>query len=211
MEISNDEYMATFKSNRDMQKMALQMALETRKFEIDLYWRRAIYFWTFIGAAFAGIVAIQASEAEAKDSFTVLVSCLGFVFSCAWVCVNKGSKFWQENWEKHVDLLEDEISGPIYKVVFSLDRKSVGIVGMLTGSSAISVSKVNQMLSIYMSIIWAALVVHFFPSFDCVSEISRFHAFLVVGSILTAFSFFKLGKASQSGFSRGAVKRSTIV
>lgn len=33
---------------------ALALALDIRKFEIDLYWKRATYFWAFIAAAFAG-------------------------------------------------------------------------------------------------------------------------------------------------------------
>lgn len=33
-------------------KSALATALDIRKYEIDLYWRRAAYFWTFIAAAF---------------------------------------------------------------------------------------------------------------------------------------------------------------
>ena len=32
---------------------ALEYALETRKFEIELYWERAKYFWAFIAASFA--------------------------------------------------------------------------------------------------------------------------------------------------------------
>jgi hypothetical protein len=41
------------------QKRALDMALETRKFEIDLYWRRTIYFWAFISLAFVAYFTIQ--------------------------------------------------------------------------------------------------------------------------------------------------------
>ena len=33
---------------------ALQYALDIRKFEIELYWKRAAYFWVFIGLAFTG-------------------------------------------------------------------------------------------------------------------------------------------------------------
>ena len=31
-----------------------------------------------------------------------------FFFSYAWVIVNKGSSFWQKNWERHIDVLEGQ-------------------------------------------------------------------------------------------------------
>ncbi len=37
-------------------KKALELALEIRKFEIELYWKRATYFWAFITIALAGYV-----------------------------------------------------------------------------------------------------------------------------------------------------------
>ncbi|HCD6357309.1 TPA: hypothetical protein NDU07_005770, partial [Klebsiella variicola] len=124
MQKSNDfndlDYEEAFLSNPCKRDKALTYALEIRKFEIELYWKRATYFWTFIGASLVAFIAIQSSNsllAEYRGELTLLVGCLGVVFSFAWVCVNKGSKFWQQNWEKHVDMLEDDITGPLYKVV----------------------------------------------------------------------------------------------
>src|SRR5579864_817840 len=113
--ISESEYHAAFSNKAE----ALKNALEIRKFEIDLYWKRAAYFWTFIGATFAAYGAVQASSAHAdvKTDLSVIASCLGLVFSLGWFLANRGSKQWQENWENHVDLLEDEIIGPLYKTV----------------------------------------------------------------------------------------------
>lgn len=112
-EITPEEYKTAFKGK---EPEALKQALDIRKFEIELYWKRAAYFWTFIGATMAGFLAIQASSAQNKQDLAVILACLGIVFSFAWVCVNRGSKFWQENWEKHVDVLEDEVTGPLYKI-----------------------------------------------------------------------------------------------
>src|SRR5690554_7502176 len=78
---------------------------------------------------------------------SVILSCLGVVFSFAWFCVNRGSKYWQENWEKHVDVLEDEVTGPLYKVVLSRNphaSKADKFRNLLTGPSPLSVSKINQ-------------------------------------------------------------------
>ena len=115
----DEQYSKDFLSDKKLNKEALERALDIRKFEIDLYWKRATYFWTFIAATLAGFVVVQASAASNKEAMSVLLACLGIVFSVGWVCVNRGSKFWQENWESHVDMLEDEIGPPLYKVVIS--------------------------------------------------------------------------------------------
>ena len=114
--ISPEQYSDYFQGKEEK---ALERALDIRKFEIDLYWKRAAYFWAFIGATFAGFLAIQASAADNKQDFAVILSCLGVTFTFAWFCLNRGSKFSQENWEKHVDVLEDQVTGPLYKVVLS--------------------------------------------------------------------------------------------
>ena len=41
------------------QARALAHALDIRKFEIQLYWTRAAYFWTFIGASLAAYGAVR--------------------------------------------------------------------------------------------------------------------------------------------------------
>jgi hypothetical protein len=96
---------------------ALAFALDIRKFEIELYWKRATYFWAFIAAAFAGYALTYKSATEHEPWLSLLFSALGLVFAFAWYLVNRGSKFWQNNWERHVDLLEDMTMGPLYKVV----------------------------------------------------------------------------------------------
>ncbi|SDF78309.1 hypothetical protein SPACI_034340 [Sporomusa acidovorans DSM 3132] len=81
-----------------------------------MYWKRATYFWTFIGVIFAGyFLLIKETNVNYLNLF--FVNCLGFIFSFCWYLVNKGSKFWQSNWEKQVDMLEERVHGPLYKIV----------------------------------------------------------------------------------------------
>ena len=104
--------------DREKAKTALEHALDIRKFEIGLYWQRATYVWTLIAATFAGYFAVLAAEKMVDQYFNAYVlACVGFVFSLAWFLTNRGSKYWQENWESHVDMLEDTIAGPLYKTV----------------------------------------------------------------------------------------------
>ena len=145
-------------------KEALKVALDVRKFEIELYWKRATYFWTFIAATFVGYNAVQGSQD--KEFLKFLLSSLGFVLSLGWGLANRGSKQWQENWEHHVDHLEDEIMGPLYKVTLPRMRPK-GLLAWLdfisVGPSRHSVSKINQLISLYIIVIWAVLLYRSMP------------------------------------------------
>jgi hypothetical protein len=135
----------------------LAYALDIRKFEIELYWKRATYFWAFIAAAFAGYGLTYKTSADYEPLLSVVFSSLGLVFSFAWYLVNRGSKFWQSNWEQHVDLLEDMTLGPLYKVV-AVSKESVD-GNPMNSPGQFSVSKVNQILSAFVVTTWAILFV----------------------------------------------------
>ena len=130
----------------------------------------------------AGFLAIQASSAQNKQDFAVILSCLGIVFSFAWVCVNRGSKFWQENWEKHVDVLEAKVTGPLYKIVMSRNAMSSTkekTVHLFTGPSPISVSKINQIISLYVFVLWVCLFLYSLPEFGLDRKVNWFYVVLV--------------------------------
>lgn len=144
---------------------AFEYAVRTREFEISLYWERAKYFWTFIAVAFAIFGVIQKiTSGDNKIFLSILVSCLGLLFSFAWYCVNRGSKQWQENWENHVALLEDNVTGPLFKIVLTRDesqRKKVR--DFFIGPGPFSVSKINQLVSIYITFFWLFLLIYSTP------------------------------------------------
>lgn len=135
---------------------ALHYASDIRKFEIELYWKRATYFWGFIAAAFAGYALTYKNGAEHEPWLTLIFSAVGLIFSFSWYLVNRGSKFWQQNWERHVDLLEDMTLGPLYKIVAEPFNKNRNF---LTAPGQFSVSKINQMLSVFVSLIWFILYI----------------------------------------------------
>jgi hypothetical protein len=161
-EISHrSQYLERFSGNfvKDTkQAEALKQALDIRKFEIELYWKRAKYFWTIIAVAFAGYFVVQKVDTTQSPTMfepSYIISCLGCVFSLAWYFVNRGSKAWQRNWEMHVDLLEDEIMGPLYKTV--INRRTFKFWD-ITDAYPFSVSKINQVLSLFVSLIWLPLI-----------------------------------------------------
>lgn len=212
--INDAEYRELFLKEGSVNINALSQALDIRKYEIEHYWKRATYFWAFIAATFAGFIAIQTSSAIEKTDFSVLICSLGIVFSFGWYCVNRGSKFWQENWEKHVDMLEDNVNGPLYKVVLSRS-KPIGfrqnLVHFITGPSALSVSKINQIISLYITVVWIGLLTYSLPKFSWSKDINYFYSFLVVLTIVTCISFFKLAKSYHGGYWHIATIRTSSI
>ncbi|MGX7745916.1 RipA family octameric membrane protein [Rhodopseudomonas parapalustris] len=146
-----ERYFAEFPKGR-VREEALKQALDIRKFEIELYWKRATYFWAFIAVSFAAYFALKStSDAES----TYIVSCLGYLFSLAWYLVNRGSGTWQRNWESHVDLLEDEIMGPLYKTMIN---RSTYKWYNLAEPYPYSPSRINNILALGISIVWLILI-----------------------------------------------------
>jgi hypothetical protein len=203
--LTQAEYQAAFGMSDEKlqprQKEALAHALEIRRFEIELYWKRATYFWTFIAAAFAAYGIIQSnSDLTQKRHLSVLVSVLGFVFSFAWQAVNRGSKKWQENWENHVALLEDEVIGPLYKTIItrpSPEGLPQRIKHYLTGPSSYSVSKINQIISLFVLGVWLLLAVN---SLLPISRSPDWFLITVVGlGIAACLAIRKYGRTEEEG------------
>ena len=139
-------------------KAAFQQVCDIRKFEIELYWKRATYFWALIAVAFAGYLAILSSEhMQHKYFLSMVAAAIGGVFTFAWFLANRGSKYWQENWENHLDLLEDNVTGPLYKTLLERPGFDSKIEEYITGPLSVSVSKINQWVSVFVIIIWILL------------------------------------------------------
>lgn len=134
---------------------AFKTALDTRKFEIELYWKRTTYFWAFIAFFFSMyIVALNSENINKHKHITILISLFGYLFSLGWYFVNRGSKYWQENWERHVANLEGGIQGDLFKM---LKMPEENLITRPFKEYPFSVSKVNQFLSLVMSIVWLGI------------------------------------------------------
>src|SRR6266568_4026671 len=196
--ISQKQYDTDFGDTKK-KKRALDHALDIRKFEIELYWKRATYFWTFIGVTFAGYGAIQASSSlppESKADLSVYLSCLGLVLSFGWFCANKGSKQWQENWENHVDLLENDIVGPLYKTTLGRpapDGLGKYVESLITGPAHFSVSKINQIISLFVTTVWGVLLSKALKG----TSISWDYKAMICATVVTIFLFFVCGRTSS--------------
>ena len=115
---------------------ALDRAHELRKFEIEHYWKRAQYFWGFQVAIFAAFGLLwKESTASPWQPLAFALAALGLLTAIANTLSAAGSKFWQNNWEYHIDLLEDRVEGRLHKTVW-----------MPKGRMGYLVSGVNQTL-----------------------------------------------------------------
>ena len=134
---------------------ALNRAWKNRDFEIEMYWKRATYFWVFLATTFAGYFALLTVDMDKVENkidvylLELVIISLGICFSLSWFLVNRGSKKWQENWEAHIDILENKVTGPIYKIV--KDKKGYNY----------SVSQINEFVSLFVLVIWIVLLASF--------------------------------------------------
>lgn len=134
----------------ELEENAIHKAWEIRNFEIDLYWRRTAYFWAFNTAI--AVAYYNAATGAGKSMFiSSILLILGIVCSIAWFLANIASKHWQENWENHINLLEDSKYGRIYKTTMSYYEKSIKP----------SVSRLNLKISVLVILAWIAVVAKF--------------------------------------------------
>jgi hypothetical protein len=188
-EINEEEYKNSFMRSsafpdrtERIHEKAYKIANENRKFEISNYWKRANYYWLFQASVYAGYFYSITAENDnylcKNPEIIVGITCLGFLTALAWYLSNKGSKQWQENWENHVDELEDGITGPLYKTV--------------SNDGTWSVSKINELVSLFSSFAWILLglkTIHSFWAYNIF--VFAMYAF-VLG--LIAFVFLRFGK-----------------
>lgn len=155
-----DEYLNEFKGKSidsdEKHFKAYEKAWDARKFEIENYWKRTTYFWAFQIISFTGYLAVLNSafynlEPVKNPEVLFCIITIGYLTSTSWALINIGSKFWQRHWEKHIDMLEDGVTGPLYKTIYA--HKT---------TRTFSVSKINEMISRYFVLIWILLGLKYF-------------------------------------------------
>ena len=203
--LSTEEYNARFgitPKDKKLQKKALKKAWEIRNFEIDKFWQRSAYFWGFIALIFGGYIGVVTGESSKiaeelhLDLYLIL---LGIIFSVGWLLVICGSKRWQDNWEAHVDRLENAITGPLYKTMYCTKNKFY------------SVSKINKLLALLIIITWCFLLVQYIftkcivfwnvnKCFSKIIELIFFVLIPIIGTISFILILKKYGQTSDGEF-----------
>jgi hypothetical protein len=186
---SMDEYSRLFgepgtSSWRHNIEQAWSVAVDNRRVEIDLYWKRATYFWTFNGVAFAGYFAISRDSTTTVSIAHFVVTCIGALFSLGWYVAMRGAKFWHQNWERHVDILENFIGGPIHKTVVRFDALKKY---QLLRPYPFSMTKINAALGIFATLIWLFLGCRIVSQVFERTEPFKGFNFLIFGGVTIVF------------------------
>lgn len=130
----------------------LHKAYQFRDFEIDMYWKRAQYFWGFLAVIYAGYFLLVSSEKRdlLPKEYELITCSIGSLLSFAWYLVNRGSKRWQEHWEQMINKYEKELDFIVY------GEKITSDFGILK-AGRYSVSKVNILVSLIIFLSWILL------------------------------------------------------
>ncbi|MBX3594278.1 hypothetical protein [Sphingomonas sp.] len=124
---------------------ALKRAYELRSFEIELFWKRATFFFAAQVAMFAAL-AVAMRDPAAFNLAVLPIAAIGVLTSWLGWLSAQGAKFWQENWERHIDALEDEFEGSLHKIVWTG-----------AGAARFSVSRAQIAQSLCLLIFWLVL------------------------------------------------------
>ena len=100
-----------------------KVALETRNFEIHLFWQRSNYFLVLNTAIGTGFFAVRGNS----ERLALLLGALGVVASWLWVMVNLGSRYWHIRWERQVEDLEEKLA-PAFSRFFLASRKELDAI-----------------------------------------------------------------------------------
>jgi hypothetical protein len=154
------------------EQRAYEVALQTRNLEIELFWRRANFFWLFVAATFAAFASVYKEGPE----LALLIAGFGAVCSTAWALANRGSKYWQQAWEARVEKLEGSVTGKL----FGEDPPVLGNAPPWLRARRFSVSKLTIALSDFIAFLWFLLAL--WQLLRILGFESQLHEFSKVGS-----------------------------
>ena len=94
----------------------LQIALDNRAFEIQMFWQRSNYFLVLMTALGIGVFTIK------SDIYAFMIAIFATITSWYWYQTNLGSKFWHESWEVEVVNLAKELG------IRSFERPTIDVI-----------------------------------------------------------------------------------
>ena len=129
--------------------------IDTRKFEIDNFWKRTLFFWGTIAIMLYGYFA-----ADNAEKYLIFVSYLGVFYNVIFSFSLRGSKYWQEHWEKIAISYEKNIGFNLFKwnLKSSIDESNQNVFFALK-PYRFSVSKLTMILSDITVFFWIGLVI----------------------------------------------------
>jgi len=128
---------------------------DTRKFEIDNFWKRTLFFWGTIAILIAGYF-----NSKNFEKYLVFISYMGFFYNLIFSLSVRGSKFWQEHWEITASSYEKNLGFKVFiwKSATKIKEKNKNVFFLLR-PYRFSVSKLTMILSDLTLVFWVLLIV----------------------------------------------------
>lgn len=174
--------------------------LELRKFEIENFWKRTLFFWGTIA-----IVLVGYFGAKIETKYFIFISFIGLLYNIIFSMSIRGSKYWQEHWETMAVIYENNLEFKLFKSEMS-DYIFLKNSHYITFPFRFSVSKLTMLLSDITVILWFMLWIKdmsYLFTEGCVffefSKYSTLHLFTVYtlvvhfAFVLYIIYFFKKG------------------
>jgi hypothetical protein len=146
-----NDFTETYKRTKtDFDINLYDKVLELRKFEIENFWKRTLFFWGTIALIYAGFF-----NSNLKD-YQIVIPLIGLLFNLIFSFSTRGSKYWQEHWETMAIVYENELKFSL----FSHDTQRLvneNSKSILTKPYRFSVSKLTMLLSDISVLLWLFL------------------------------------------------------
>lgn len=186
-------------SQEELIQKAYDIALQIRNFEIELFWKRAQFFWIFLSALFIGyfyafttkndIIGSSGGFSSYRPYLLHSITVIGILFSYIWMQAIKASAFWQENWENHIYHLEKNITGDLFKTIcYTGKREFLSIKNLVTAISHIFLA------------IW--IILFFITSIITSTANDNFYSFFILKLIITFCGILYINQISASSVSK---------
>lgn len=133
---------------------AYRIVLDTRKFEIENFWKRTTFFWGTISILLVGYFGVKIEE-----RWLVFIAYIGFLYNFIFCLSLRGSKYWQEHWEQLAIRFERSMGQPLfwYHTEEVIRRHEAKALPWLR-ARRISVSKLTMILSDLTLPLWGLLI-----------------------------------------------------
>lgn len=128
------------------------ISLRIRNFEIELFWKRSLFFWGFIASAFVGFAALY----DKNSFYSIIIAHFGLICSLCWTLLNRGSKFWQENWERKVADTKLSKYHELFTTIEPIEKHKFFILR----ARKFSVSKLTIGLSDFVVLLWVGIIIN---------------------------------------------------
>lgn len=131
-----------------------KIILDTRKFEIENFWKRATFFWGTLAILFVAYYSIKIDI-----RYLSIVSLTGLIYSLIFSLSIRGSKYWQEHWELLAKKYEKKLNDILifrWKLFDEINKENKDTLSILK-PYRISVSKLVMIISDFLTLSWLSL------------------------------------------------------